>query len=47
MGFADPHAGIGYAYVPNQMGIHLSDSRDAALREAAYRAIGIDDPWRG
>ncbi|WP_292518401.1 serine hydrolase domain-containing protein [Methanoculleus sp.] len=44
-GFADPHAGIGYAYIPNQMGIHLEDPREAALRRAMYRSIGEPDPY--
>jgi len=47
MGLADPHAQLGYAYVPNQMGTRLQDPRDAALREATYRAIGVTDPYRG
>jgi CubicO group peptidase (beta-lactamase class C family) len=35
MGFADPQAGIGYAYVTNRMGTTLSgDPRDVALRNA-------------
>jgi CubicO group peptidase (beta-lactamase class C family) len=40
MGFADPTAGIGYAYVTSQMGTRLSgDPRDLALRDALYAAI--------
>jgi CubicO group peptidase (beta-lactamase class C family) len=40
MGFADPAAGIGYAYVTNRMGTRLSgDPRDVALRRALYSAI--------
>jgi CubicO group peptidase (beta-lactamase class C family) len=40
-GFADPEAGIGYAYVTNQMGAKLGgDPRDLALRDALHRAIG-------
>lgn len=40
MGFADPTAGIGYAYVTSQMGTRLSgDPRDVALRDAVYAAI--------
>jgi CubicO group peptidase (beta-lactamase class C family) len=40
LGFADPTAGIGYAYVTNKMGTTLSgDPRDVALREAVYAAI--------
>ena len=46
-GFADPHAQVGYAYVPNQMGAHLEDPREAALRRAMYRSIGELDPFRG
>jgi CubicO group peptidase (beta-lactamase class C family) len=35
LGFADPQAGIGYAYVTNRMGTALTgDPRDVALREA-------------
>jgi len=39
-GFADPQASVGYGYVPNQMGSHLVDPRDLALRTALYRSIG-------
>jgi len=39
-GFADPQAGVGYGYVPNQMGSRLLDPRDLALRTALYRTIG-------
>jgi CubicO group peptidase (beta-lactamase class C family) len=40
LGFADPSAGLGYAYVTNRMGTRLSgDPRDVALREALYAAI--------
>jgi CubicO group peptidase (beta-lactamase class C family) len=40
MGFADPAAGVGYAYVTNRMGTRLSgDPRDVALRDAFYAAI--------
>ena len=39
-GFADPAAGLGYAYVTNQMGTALNgDPRDVALREALDAAI--------
>ncbi|KAB2917074.1 MAG: beta-lactamase family protein [Hyphomicrobiaceae bacterium] len=35
LGYADPEAGIGYAYVTNQMGTSLTgDPRDVALRDA-------------
>lgn len=40
MGFADPEAGIGYAYVTSQMGTRLSgDPRDVALRAALYEGV--------
>ena len=41
-GFADPAAGIGYAYVTSQMGTHIitADPRDVALRDAMWSAIG-------
>ena len=40
MGFADPEAGVGYAYVTSQMGTRLSgDPREVALRDAVYAAI--------
>lgn len=40
LGFADPKAGIGYAYVTNQMGTALTgDPRDIALRNALYSII--------
>ena len=40
MGFADPEAGVGYAYVTSQMGTTLTgDPRDLALRDAVYSAI--------
>ena len=39
-GFADPAAGIGYAYITDRMGTRLSgDPRDVALRNALYAAI--------
>ena len=42
MGFADPEAGIGYAYVTNKMGTRLSgDPRDVALRDALYSALRV------
>jgi CubicO group peptidase (beta-lactamase class C family) len=44
LGFADPEAGVGYAYVTSQMGTTLTgDPRDLALRSALYdgiRALG-------
>ena len=45
MGFADPQAGIGYAYVTSQMGTSLTgDPRETALREALYRAAAETAP---
>jgi len=42
LGFADPEAGIGYAYVTSQMGTRLTgDPRDLALRDALYSALSI------
>ena len=42
LGFADPEAGIGYAYVTSQMGTALTgDPRDVALREALYSALRV------
>ena len=39
LGFADPVAGIGYAYVTNQMGKITGDPRDVALRNALYSIV--------
>jgi CubicO group peptidase (beta-lactamase class C family) len=40
LGFADPDAGIGYAYVTSQMGTALTgDPRDVALRDALSAAL--------
>ena len=40
LGFADPAAGVGYAYVTNRMGTRLTgDPRDVALRDALYAGI--------
>jgi CubicO group peptidase (beta-lactamase class C family) len=40
MGFADPLAGVGYAYVTSQMGTTLAgDPRDVALSQALYAAL--------
>jgi CubicO group peptidase (beta-lactamase class C family) len=40
LGFADPDAGIGYAYVTSQMSTALTgDPRDVALRDALYGAL--------
>ena len=43
LGFADPAAGVGYAYVTNRMGTRLSgDPRDVALRDALYSALHVE-----
>jgi CubicO group peptidase (beta-lactamase class C family) len=43
LGFADPAAGIGYAYVTSQSGTSLTgDPRDVALRSALYSALHLD-----
>jgi len=40
LGFADPAAGVGYAYVTSQMGTALTgDPREVALREALYDSL--------
>jgi CubicO group peptidase (beta-lactamase class C family) len=39
LGFADPHAQIGFGYIPNRMGTYLDDPRAGALRKATYRSI--------
>ena len=40
LGFADPDAGIGYAYVTSRMGtVFTGDPRDVALRSALYSAL--------
>jgi CubicO group peptidase (beta-lactamase class C family) len=42
LGFADPEAGVGYAYVTSQMGTRVTgDPRDLALRGALYSAIAV------
>ena len=41
-GFADPAAGLGYAYVTSRMGTYLiGDPRDAAIRDALYSALRV------
>jgi CubicO group peptidase (beta-lactamase class C family) len=38
--FADPDAGVGFAYVMNRMGMHpCSDPRELALRQALFRDV--------
>jgi CubicO group peptidase (beta-lactamase class C family) len=44
-GFADPHAKIGFAYVPNRNDFYLMDPRQNALRVAMYRSIGKTNPF--
>jgi CubicO group peptidase (beta-lactamase class C family) len=40
LGFADPDAGIGYAYVTSQMGtVFTGDPREIALRQAIYSVL--------
>jgi CubicO group peptidase (beta-lactamase class C family) len=42
LGFADPDAGVGYAYVTSRMGmVFTGDPRDLALREALYSALPV------
>lgn len=39
LGFADPHAQIGYGYIPNRKGVTFTgDPRDVAIRHALYSA---------
>jgi len=47
-GFADPAAGVGYAYVTNRMGTSLTgDPRDVALRDALYTALPVSSGGLG
>jgi CubicO group peptidase (beta-lactamase class C family) len=42
LGFADPQAGVGYAYVTSRMGTTLTgDPRDVALRDALYEVLRL------
>lgn len=43
--FADPHAQIGYAYIPNRLVVGLDDARERALRVAVYESLGEDVPF--
>jgi CubicO group peptidase (beta-lactamase class C family) len=44
LGFADPDAGLGYAYVTSRMGTTFTgDPREVALREALYSVIQQSD----
>jgi CubicO group peptidase (beta-lactamase class C family) len=48
LGFADPEAGIGYAYVTSQSGARLTgDPRDIALRQALYSIPGVSPGTTG
>jgi CubicO group peptidase (beta-lactamase class C family) len=45
LGFADPAAGVGYAYVTSRMGTSLTgDPREVALREAIYSGLRDSPP---
>jgi CubicO group peptidase (beta-lactamase class C family) len=45
LGFADPAAGVGYAYVTSRMGTSLTgDPREVALREAIYSGLRNSPP---
>ena len=50
LGFADPSARIGYAYVTNRIGTYLTGAPcDVALRDALYAALQSSEfmrrPW--
>jgi len=48
LGYADPDTGVGYAYVTNRMGTHLTgDPRDVALRRALDRCLRGGAPSAG
>ena len=48
LGFADPAAGVGYAYVTSRMGTRLTgDPRELALRDALYSVIAASSESRG
>ncbi len=46
VGFADPQARVGYAYILNRMGTYLEDPRELALRTALYRSLGETPPFQ-
>lgn len=42
LGFADPEVQLGYAYIPNRMGVKLDDDpREVALREAIAQSMRV------
>jgi len=48
LGFADPEAGVGYAYVTSQMGTALAgDPRDLALRQALSSTLSASSHESG
>ena len=48
LGFADPTAGIGYAYVTNRIGTYLTGAPcDVALRDALYAALQSSEFIKG
>jgi CubicO group peptidase (beta-lactamase class C family) len=48
LGFADPEAHVGYAYVTSGMGTSVTgDPRDVALRNALYSVLSAKVPVRG
>lgn len=44
-GFADPHFGLSFAYIPNRTDFYLMDPRQNALRMAMYCSIGETNPF--
>ena len=44
LGYADPRAQVGYAYIPNRMGVTFGgDPRDVAIRTALYSATPVKE----